>query len=50
MNDPLSRWSRLRLWWDRCWKEVILLSAIGLITAAMTLLRLSYLFPLPALR
>jgi hypothetical protein len=47
MDAPLSRWARIRTWWAFYWKEVILLCAVGLISAAITVLVLWYFFPIP---
>lgn len=41
----LRRWDRIRTWWAYYWKEVILLSIVGLMAATVTLLLLCYFFP-----
>jgi hypothetical protein len=47
MDRSLSRWPIIREWWADHWKEALLLSIVGLITAAIILTVLALLFPIP---
>jgi hypothetical protein len=46
MDRSLSRWPIIREWWIDNWKEALLLSIVALITAAITLTVLGFLFPI----
>jgi len=48
MDRSLTRWPIIRQWWVDNWKEALLLSVVGLITAAILLTVLGLLFPIPA--
>jgi hypothetical protein len=47
MDRSLSRWPIIRQWWVDNWKEALLLSTVGLITAAIILTVLAFVFPIP---
>jgi hypothetical protein len=47
MDRSLSRWPIIREWWVDHWKEALLLSIVGLITATIILTVLGFLFPIP---